>query len=133
MVASSAFVSMLPMGPLDWKELMFVFLLGPGIATPLGQYAGMWSQWVEGELPHKFHWRFGIRQLLIVTTVLALGLALLKLSMMFSLENVTWLTAWFAYQWVTLHCVGRFCRWRHRRAFEGGRDALEGEVGDDQR
>ncbi len=104
------------LGRLGTGELFLLFLLGPGIATPLAQYAGAWSQWPrrqKNEPPTKR--QFGISQVLVLTAWVALSLTLLKLVDVLHPVSMMYLCGWIAYQWFTMGLVLRVCEWRSRR------------------
>lgn len=115
---------------IDWSGLFLFILLGPGIATPLYQFAGAMSTWpAEERLPPMPTWRFGIRQLLIATLWTALALTAAKLAgeVSLSLWAGGWLLVWLVYQSFTMWLVLRILDWRlgRRSALEGsGRDGM---------
>ncbi len=98
-----------------------LLLVGPGIATPLFQFAAAWGEWPrEGVLPPRGPWQFGVRQILAAMVWVALGLTLLKLSGRLTPWSVMWITVWGIYQGVTMWVVLRLGDLRSRRLFQRG-------------
>jgi len=105
-----------------WFAAICVGLLGPGLATLLGQIGGWWgtsypARFKRGrELGHSpvpdslpstnsQPLRFGIRQLLVVTTWLAVIFTLLKLAGWLNAIVLTVLLGWLVFQACTLRLV----------------------------
>lgn len=105
-----------------WFAAICVGLLGPGLATLLGQIGGWWGTSdparfkrrrelghspVPGNLPstNSQPLRFGIRQLLVVTTWLAVIFTLLKLAGWLNAIVLTVLLGWLVFQACTLRLV----------------------------
>lgn len=134
LIPSLALVTMLGLttglnGPLgvsanvDWMALLLFFLIGPGIATPLFQFAGAWSTWpASGKLSPMPRWQFGTRQLLVATLWTALALTVARYAVEAALWTGGWTLLWLLYQSLTMWLVLGFLNWWYGRrgGFEGG-------------
>lgn len=102
----------------------FAFALLTSVATPLGQYAGAWSQWpLRERKPPDLKWQFGIRQLLVATGWIAGGLGAMKLLGMLTPLHLSLLGGWLLYQWGVARVVFFLCR---RRAAKRRGNVSEG-------
>ncbi len=103
------------------SDFVLWLVLGPGLATPVGQFAGVFSSLALDRLPLSHEpLRFNIRGLLVVTLVVAVTLSVLKL---LNLLTPFWLglfAGWLVYQYATLQIVVGLFAWRlgKRRARE---------------
>lgn len=104
------------LGERDPLWLAIAWIAGPGLATPLAQYVGAWSQWPrESQLVVLTRPRFGLYQILVATAWIALALTLLKLMGWLHVWARYYVGGWLVYQWLTLHLALGVCHWRHRR------------------
>src|SRR5690606_13413634 len=75
-----------------------------------------WSRWPAFKAQASSRsWRFGIRQVLVLTLWLSIGLTVLKASGLAHVSIITFLTVWLIYQWCTMKLVFWFCQWRSRK------------------
>jgi hypothetical protein len=97
-------------------DFVLWLVLGPGLATPVGQFAGVFSSLALDRAPLGTPpLQFNIRGLLVVTLMVAVTLGVLKL---LDLLDPFWLglfAGWLVYQYITLQLVVGLFAWRLKK------------------
>ena len=128
----SLYLLLWPHPPVNHNQMAdagLVLLFGPGLATPLFQFAAACGEWpAEGPLPRPGRWQFGMRQILSAMVWIALGLTLLKLTGRLTSWVVMWITVWGVYQGITMWLVLRLCGWRRGGFSKGDWEMMGGRA-----